>query len=82
MASAADSGHNLGDHGLLDLSFTPSGFPRGYADLAPRATSMPAAGTSISVLVASLDDVHASKRTANRPKDQAYFAASEAPSQR
>jgi len=63
-------------HGLLDLSFTPSGFPGGYADLAVGATSMPAAGTSISVLVASLDDVHASKRAADRPKDRAYFAAS------
>ena len=65
-------------HGLLDLSFTPTGFPGGYADLAPAATTMPAAGTSISVLVASLDDVHASKRAADRPKDRAYFAASEA----
>jgi len=63
-------------HGLLDLSFTPTGFPGGYADLAPAATTMPAAGTSISVLVASLDDVHASKRAANRPKDRAYFEAS------
>lgn len=64
-------------HGLLDLSFTPTGFPGGYADLAPHATTMPAAGTSISVLVASLDDVHASKRAADRPKDRAYFDASE-----
>jgi hypothetical protein len=64
-------------HGLLDLSFTPSGFPGGYTDLAPAATTMPAAGTSISVLVASLDDVHTSKRAADRPKDRAYFAASE-----
>jgi len=55
----------------------PSGFPHGYADLAPHATTMPAAGTSISVLVASLDDIHASKRAADRPKDRAYFAASE-----
>lgn len=66
-------------HGLLDLSFTPSGFPGGYADLAQRATTMPAAGTSIAVLVASIDDVHASKRAANRPKDRAYFEASEDP---
>jgi hypothetical protein len=27
-------------HGLLDLSFTPSGFPGGYADLAPQALTM------------------------------------------
>jgi hypothetical protein len=64
-------------HGLLDLSFAPSGFPHGYADLARRATVMPAAGTSISVLIASLEDVHASKRAADRPKDRAYHAASE-----
>lgn len=32
---------------------------------------------SISVLIASLDDVHASKRAADRPKDRAYFAAFE-----
>jgi Nucleotidyltransferase of unknown function (DUF6036) len=66
-------------HGLLDLSFMPSGFPGGYADLAPRAATMPAAGTSIVVLVASLEDVHASKRAADRPKDRAYFEASEEP---
>lgn len=64
-------------HGLLDLSFTPTGFPGGYADLVVSAITMPAAGTSISVLVASLDDVHASKRAADRPKDRAYFEASE-----
>ena len=64
-------------HGLLDLSFRPTGFPGGYADLVVSATTMPAAGTSISVLVASLDDVHASKRAADRPKDRAYFEASE-----
>jgi hypothetical protein len=65
-------------HGLLDLSFTPSGFPGGYADLAPGASTMPAAGTSVSVPVASLDDdVHASKRAADQPKDRAYFEAVE-----
>ena len=64
-------------HGLLDLAFTPSGFPGGYAELAPHATTLPAAGTSIRVLVASLEDVHASKRAADRPKDRAYFEASE-----
>ena len=40
---------------------------------------MRAAGTAISVLVASLDDVHASKRAADRPKDRAYFEASGEP---
>jgi hypothetical protein len=55
----------------------PDRLPGGYAALAPAATTMPAAGTSISVLVASLDDVHASKRAADRPKHRAYFEASE-----
>jgi hypothetical protein len=64
-------------HGLLDLAFAPSGFPGGYADLASNATTMSVAGTSIAVLVASLDDIHASKRAANRPKDRAYFAAAD-----
>jgi hypothetical protein len=64
-------------HGLLDLSFTPSGFPGGYAAFAPGATTMPAAGTSVLVPVASLDDVHASKRAADRPKDRAYFEEAE-----
>lgn len=64
-------------HGLLDLSFTPSGSPGGYADLAPHATTMPPAGTSTSVLIASLDDVHASKRAADRAKDRTHFAASQ-----
>jgi hypothetical protein len=64
-------------YGLLDLSFTPTGLPGGYADLAAHATTMPAAGRPISVLIASLEDVHASKRAADRPKDRAYFAGSE-----
>jgi hypothetical protein len=60
-------------YGLLDLTFEPSGFPGGYRDLAPRATRQAAAGTSIVVAVAALDDVHASKRQAGRPKDQEYL---------
>jgi hypothetical protein len=63
-------------HGLLDLTFAPSGFPGGYTDLATNAATMPVAGTSTPVLVASLDDVYASKRAADRPKDRAYFEAS------
>jgi hypothetical protein len=66
-------------YGLLDLTFSPSGFPGGYADLAPHATTMPAAGTSIAVLVASLEDVQTSKRAADPPKARAYFEASEGP---
>jgi hypothetical protein len=64
-------------HGQLDLSFTPSGFPQGYDDLAGRAERMMLAGTSIVVLVATLEDIHKSKRAADRPKDRAYFLASE-----
>lgn len=64
-------------HGLLDLTFAPSGFPGGYRDLAPRATLRPAAGTTIVVLVAALEDVHESKRQADRPKDREYLRRAE-----
>ena len=64
-------------HGLLDLSFAPAGFPAGYADLAPRATRRPAAGTPIVVCVAALDDVHESKRQADRPKDRQYLQSAD-----
>jgi hypothetical protein len=64
-------------HGLLDLAFTPAGFPNGYRDLAPRASQQPAAGTSIIVSVAALEDVHESKRQADRPKDREYFQQTE-----
>jgi hypothetical protein len=60
-------------HGQLDLSFAPSGFPRGYEDLAPRAEHLTLAGTRVAVLVVALDDIHKSKRAADRPKDRAYF---------
>lgn len=62
-------------YGQFDLSFAPSGFPGGYRDLEPSATRKAVAGTSLAVLVAALDDIHASKRAANRPKDRAYFLA-------
>lgn len=60
-------------HGLLDISFAPSAFPRGYAELSERAEKRRVAGTTLTVSVAALDDIHRSKRAANRPKDQAYF---------
>jgi hypothetical protein len=60
-------------HGQLDITFAPTGFPGGYRDLAPGATLRPAAGTNIVVSVAALDDVHESKRQADRPKDREYF---------
>jgi hypothetical protein len=66
-------------YGQLDLSFTPSGFPAGYEVLAPRAERLTVAGTRIAVLVASLDDIHKSKRAADRPKDRAYFLAAGEP---
>ncbi len=60
-------------HGLLDISFAPSAFPDGYAALSQRAEKRRVAGTTLTVSVAALDDIHRSKRAANRPKDQAYF---------
>jgi hypothetical protein len=60
-------------YGQLDLTFTPAGFPGGYSDLAPRASQRPAAGTAIVVSVAALEDVHESKRQADRPKDREYL---------
>jgi hypothetical protein len=64
-------------HGQLDITFTPAGFPGGYSDLVPRATLRPAAGTNIVVSVAALDDVHESKRQADRPKDREYLRQAE-----
>lgn len=60
-------------HGQLDLTFAPAGFPGGYRDLAPRASRRPAAGTTVVVSVAALEDVHESKRQADRPKDREYL---------
>jgi hypothetical protein len=65
-------------HGQLDLTFTPTGFPGGYSDLAPRATQRAVAGTAIVVSIAALEDVHESKRQADRPKDREYFRQAEA----
>jgi hypothetical protein len=64
-------------HGQLDLAFTPTGFPGGYRDLAPSATRRAVAGTTIVVSVAALDDIHESKRQADRPKDREYFRQAE-----
>lgn len=65
------------EHGQLDLCFTPTGFPGGYRDLQPRATERPAAGTTVVVSVAALEDIHMSKRQADRPKDREYLQWSE-----
>jgi hypothetical protein len=64
-------------HGLLDLTFAPTGFPGGYSDLAPRATRRTVAETTIVVSIAALEDVHESKRQADRPKDREYFRQAE-----
>jgi hypothetical protein len=64
-------------HGQLDLTFTPSGFPGGYRDLTARATRRPVADTMIVVSIAALEDVHESKRQADRPKDREYLRQAE-----
>jgi hypothetical protein len=63
---------NAGD---LDVSFVPTGTD-GYDDLAERAVAFDIGDTR--VLVASLDDVIHSKRTAGRPKDLAILPVLEA----
>jgi hypothetical protein len=40
-----------------------------------RAEHLTVASTRIALLVAALDDIHKSKRAADRPKDRAYFLA-------
>jgi hypothetical protein len=54
-------------HGEFDISFRPSGFDGGYAQLASRAHRMVIQG--VELLVADLDDVIRSKEAAGRPKD-------------
>ena len=53
--------------GDLDLTFTPSAFPDGYNDLVRDA--QPHTIGDITVNVAAIDDVIASKKAAGRPKD-------------
>jgi len=54
--------------GEFDISYTPSGFPGGYNDLADQATIVQLRG-DLQVRVAAVRDVIASKRSAGRPKD-------------
>jgi hypothetical protein len=54
--------------GEFDISFTPSGFPDGYDDLAQRSVILELAG-GVRVHVAAVKDVVASKRSAGRDKD-------------
>jgi hypothetical protein len=63
--------------GQLDLTFAPAGFPGGYGELVSRAAERSVAGTDVTVMVAALDDVHESKRRADRPKDREYLRALE-----
>ena len=58
------------DLGDVNLVTTPAGFPRGYDDLVDHAIVIDL-GDGASTLVASLDDVIASKRAAGRTKDLA-----------
>ena len=65
------------DAGDIDLTIAPSGFPEGYDTLAPRAIEVEF-GDGVKVLVAALDDIIASKRSANRAKDRAALPYLEA----
>ena len=65
------------DAGDIDIVIAPSGFPEGYDTLAPRAVEVDF-GDGVSVLVAALDDIIASKRSANRAKDRAALPYLEA----
>lgn len=53
-------------------------FPDGYHQLAANATRRPVAGTNITLAVAALDDIHESKRQADRPKDREYLRQADA----
>jgi hypothetical protein len=63
--------------GDLDLALFPAGFPDGFDGLADRALEVEF-GDGVPALVASLDDVIASKRAAGRVKDQAALPYLEA----
>lgn len=54
-------------YGELDISFRPSGFDGGYAQLAVHAHRVVVDG--VQVIIADLEDVIRSKEAAGRPKD-------------
>ena len=54
-------------YGEFDLSFRPSGFEGGYAELVVRSHRVAVLG--VEVTIADLDDVIHSKEAAGRPKD-------------
>ena len=66
----------LTTHGPVDLCFAPAGFAAGYEALRADRVLIVVAG--VSVPVASLADVVASKRSAGRPKDIVALPALEA----
>jgi hypothetical protein len=64
---AAEVWNLICDNGELDLSFRPSGFAGGYAQLVANAHRMRVG--DVEVVVADLADVIRSKESAGRPKD-------------
>ena len=65
------------DLGDIDLTITPSGFPRGYDELVLHTLAIDL-GDGVLTRIASLDDVIASKRAAGRAKDIAALPHLEA----
>jgi hypothetical protein len=63
----ADIWNLICPYGELDLTFRPSGFPGGYAQLAEHAHRVVV--DAVEVPIADLDDVIRSKEAAGRPKD-------------
>lgn len=63
-------------YGDFDISYRPAAFTGGYPDLLPHAVTFDIDG--VTVLVASLNDIIASKRSADRPKDHATLPILEA----
>ena len=66
--------------GRIDCVFSPDGIPGGYRQLMKRAVTLEAFG--IQFHAAHIDDIIASKRAANRPKDQAAIPNLEALAER